>query len=692
MLNKKLPLLVGLMLLTVLWLAACASPEVVEVEVTRVVTETIVEAGDTVEVTRVVTEVQEVVVEVPAEQEAAGSMAAPDPSTLTFVDAGDISSMDPQLAYEGTSFDMIYNIYEGLIYPNRDESKGYVPMLAVEVPSVENGGISADGLTYTFNIRPGVQFHNGNDLTASDAAYSWARGLLQSSPNSGQWMMIEAIMGYGTGDITEMIAEGAYAGDREALIANASPEELVAVCEDVKARLVADDAAGTFTVSLERPWGPLMAIIAQPWAFVVDQDWAIENGDWDGSCDTWQNFYAPGSEDDALSYVANGTGPYILDHWTPDEEWVLTANENYWRQEGDAMWDDGPSGVATIKRIVHKTVSEWGTRFAMLQAGDAAWVTVPAANRPQAQFLVGEICDYKTGECTPTDTPDGPLRMWPNLPSTSRNDIFLNFNVKTDDQGNNPYIGSGQLDGNGIPPDFFSDLHVRKAFSYCFDYDTLISDGQNGDGTRNNGVIIAGMLGYNPDQEMYPFDLAKCEEEMAQAWDGALPDTGFRVQATTTTGDLMRMTALAILQSNLRAVNPAYQLEVVTLPSATYFSAFRAGQLPVALSSWGEDYHDPHNWVQPYLIGTFAGRQNMPDEVRDIFRPLIEQAVLESDPAKRAELYYEIGRLRHEYVPEVVLSQGGDVSFEMRWVNGYYYHPLVSSHRYIYPLSLDAGG
>lgn len=73
MLNKKLPLLVGLMLLTVLWLAACASPEVVEVEVTRVVTETIVEAGDTVEVTRVVTEVQEVVVEVPAEQEAAGS-------------------------------------------------------------------------------------------------------------------------------------------------------------------------------------------------------------------------------------------------------------------------------------------------------------------------------------------------------------------------------------------------------------------------------------------------------------------------------------------------------------------------------------------------------------------------------------------------------------------------------------------
>ena len=32
------------------------------------------------------------------------------------------------------------------------------------------------------------------------------------------------------------------------------------------------------------------------------------------------------------------------------------------------------------------------------------------------------------------------------------------------------YIGSGQLDGNGVPPDFFSDLHIRKAFAYSFDF------------------------------------------------------------------------------------------------------------------------------------------------------------------------------------------------------------------------------
>src|SRR5512140_1124350 len=40
----------------------------------------------------------------------------------------------------------------------------------------------------------------------------------------------------------------------------------------------------------------------------------------------------------------------------------------------------------------------------------------------------------------------------------------------------NPYIGSGKLDGNGIPPDFFTDVNVRKGFSYSFDWDTFITD------------------------------------------------------------------------------------------------------------------------------------------------------------------------------------------------------------------------
>jgi len=555
------------------------------------------------------------------------------------------------------------------------------------VPSVSNGGLSDDGLTYTFNMRPGVTYENGNDMTASDAAYSFERVLLQSDPNSGAWMMIEAILGYSSGDITENIAEGEYSGDQGALIANATPEELVAVCEAVKSHFTADDEAGVFTVTLNQPWGPFLPIIARPWAYVIDKEWAAEMGDWDGSCDTWQNFYAPGQEGTKLGKVIMGTGPYILDHWTPDVEWVLTAKDNYWRQAGDEMWPGGPSGNAKIQRIVHKTVPEWGTRFAMLQAGDAAYVDVPLANRPQVDPLVGEICDNATGECAPTDNPDGPLRMFKDLVNNGRTDIFPNFNVRTDESGGNPYIGSGRLDGNGIPPDFFSDLHMRKALSYCFDYDTYIAEGMNGDGVRNTSMIVVDMLGYNPDQEMYMFDMDKCAEELSLAWDGQVAEVGFRFQAVTATGYVANQTALAILQANFRSIDPKYNLEIVTLPWASYLASFRAGLLPIAVSGWSEDYHDPHNWAQPFLIGTYSGRQNFPEEFKDIFRPLIEQAVVEPDEAKRAELYYQLGELRYEYVPEVNLAQASARHYEQRWMRDYYYNP-VSDDYYYYAFDL----
>ncbi|MEZ4518966.1 MAG: ABC transporter substrate-binding protein [Chloroflexota bacterium] len=63
------------------------------------------------------------------------------------------------------------------------------------MPSVANGGISEDGTVYTFHIREGVTFHDGAELTPSDVAYSFQRGLLQSDPNGPQWLLLEPIFG-----------------------------------------------------------------------------------------------------------------------------------------------------------------------------------------------------------------------------------------------------------------------------------------------------------------------------------------------------------------------------------------------------------------------------------------------------------------------------------------------------------------
>jgi peptide/nickel transport system substrate-binding protein len=677
--------LLAIVLLLAIFVVACQPQEVVRevevpVEVTRVVTETVTEDGVEVEVTRVITEeVIQVVTATPEPVEEV-SFTATNPGTYTSLTFGDINSMDPAIAYDTASGALMENVLEGLITYNHTDPNTFVPQLAEEVPSLENGLISEDGLTYTFNVREGVTFHEGGTLEPHDVAYTFQRGLLQSDPNGPQWLLLEPIMGFNhVYDITEGIdAVGSLAGDPEA-VRGADAAALLAVCEEVQSRIVADDAAGTVTFNLAVPWGPFLATIAPYWGSVLDMEWAVENGAWDGDCATWQNWYAPGAEGTELGTIINGTGPYMLDHWTPGEEYALVANPNYWRTDDMPLWEGGPSGQPEIETIIVRIVNEWSTRFAALQAGDAEVAAVNPADRPQADEFVGEFCDYATNTCTPNEeNPNGPLRKWGGLPSTSRTDVFMVFDIAVDEEGNNPYIGSGQLDGNGIPADFFSDINVRRAFNYCFDYETYIAEALNGEGVRNNGPIILDMLGYNPDGEMYEYDPEACAAELEQAWGGVLPETGFRFQLAYNTGNTARQTVGEILQAELSAINPLYQVEVVGLPWPTFLRAFGARQIPVIASGWAEDIHDPHNWVQPFTIGTYAGRQALPEDLVAQFGELVNAGVATADPAEREAVYFELQQLHHDQAIQITLAQALGARYEQRWVQGWYYNPITS--------------
>ncbi len=664
---KKAGLVLAVLLVGVLALAAC-QPQSQVVEVTRVVTETVVEEGQPVEVTRIVTEVQEVVATSTPEAEAVTGAA--DPTTWREVSFGEPDTLDPALDYETSGGNVIQNVMEPLVIYDHVSPTDLVPALAVEVPTQDNGGISEDGKTYNFTIREGVTFHAGGTLEPHDVAYTFQRGLLQSDPNGPQWLLLEPILGYTSGDVTEEIAEGAYAGAPEDLRASASAEELLATCEKVKAAIVADDDAGTVTFNLAVPWGPFLATISQTWGMILDQEWAVEQGAWDGDCATWQDFYAPGAENSELSAVINGTGPYMLDHWTPGQELVLTAYEGYWRTEETPKWEGGPFGPASLKTVIYSVVDEWGTRFSMMQAGDAEYAQVNPEHEIQIDPLVGEICDAQTGECQPNpENPEGIFRKYVNRPGVNRTDIFPTFFIA---EGSS-YVGSGQLDGNGIPLDFFNDINVRKALATCFNYEAYNQDVLLGQGVRNNGPIIGGMLGYNPDGAMYEYDPEACAAYLAEAWDGVLPETGFRFQMAFNTGNTTRQSIGEIMQGEFGAINPLYQIETLGLPWPTFLAAQRASQLPVAVNGWQEDIHDPHNWVQPYLVGTYGARQNIPAELMDQYRELVNAGVLASDPAEREQIYFDLQQLFYDSVPQVILLQRDAPWYTQRWVNGYYY-------------------
>ena len=53
-----------------------------------------------------------------------------------------------------------------------DDAAEYVPRLAREVPTVENGGISEDLMTYTFKLRPDAKWHDGEAVTSEDVAFT----------------------------------------------------------------------------------------------------------------------------------------------------------------------------------------------------------------------------------------------------------------------------------------------------------------------------------------------------------------------------------------------------------------------------------------------------------------------------------------------------------------------------------------
>ena len=54
-----------------------------------------------------------------------------------------------------------------------DPDGNLVPILAAEVPSLENGGVAKDGLSVTWKLKKNVQWHDGKPFTADDVVFTW---------------------------------------------------------------------------------------------------------------------------------------------------------------------------------------------------------------------------------------------------------------------------------------------------------------------------------------------------------------------------------------------------------------------------------------------------------------------------------------------------------------------------------------
>jgi peptide/nickel transport system substrate-binding protein len=555
------------------------------------------------------------------------SGAVKNPDTFTVAEIGEVSSLDPAYGYDAASQGLLLNVYDTLIGFDGPEMDKFAPRLAVAVPKP-----GKDGRTYRFKIRKGAKFHDGSEVTADDARYSLLRFMLSDRSGGPSSLLLEPILGVpSTRD-----ASGKITLDFAAL------EKAIRVEGD------------ELVVTLPRPFGPFLAIMAR-WSYVIPKKWAAANGEWDGTEASWRRYNNPEKERSWLYEHANGAGPFKLERWDRTGRYVLLSrHDGYWR------------GPAKLKRVLVKSVPELATRKLMLQAGDADLVETPRPYVSQFEGIEGVVIV------------DGLRRL-----ST---DPTLFYTLAINPQAN-PDIGSGKLDGEGIPPDFFSDLDVRRGLAWAFDYDAILKDTFKNTAVRALGPIPPGVPGHDPAQPRYSRNPKKAEEHLRKAWGGKVWEKGFKFTCVYNTGSEQREAACQILRKTVEALNPKFKIDMRPVDWANFLDRAQRRLMPIFSRGWEADYPDAHNFVHPFYHsqGRYPTAQGFSDAELD---RLIAQAVGETSPEKRAALYKKILKRGHELVPSVTTVHRRGVYAMRRWVRGFTDNPVYLGISY-YPLSKE---
>jgi len=116
-----------------------------------------------------------------------------DPTTLRLVVTGDPHGLNPIFPTNQEDDYLASLCFDLLI--TQDGAGRLVPDLAADVPTLRNGGISADGKTIRYSLRHGVRWHDGAPFTSADVAFTW-RAIMNarnSVPNRHGYDRVERV-------------------------------------------------------------------------------------------------------------------------------------------------------------------------------------------------------------------------------------------------------------------------------------------------------------------------------------------------------------------------------------------------------------------------------------------------------------------------------------------------------------------
>jgi len=457
-----------------------------------------------------------------------------------------ITTLDPIKATDTASGTIIQQVFDALMnYPNGE--------VEVENLLAEEVNLSDDFRTYTFKLKEGVEFHNGDEVTADDVVYSFER--LAASDNSRRTYFI---LSYALNIAHETDSEDAYVPGTLNMAATGDYE---------------------FKFRLAEPFAPALEMLAYssfsvvPKGIVGDID-VIPSGGLDSDETEEIGDGELGHEEFATSSPI-GTGPFEFDHWETSQEAEVVRNDSW--HGGDVM----------IGGVFWKVIPEPETAYQYAQNKNSDLISMPTS-----KYDPGKVNTEGTDDLGRKYGTYGPMNNGATaqyLEVATINTFYIGFNVEN------------------VPEP------VRKAIAYVSNQQEGVEQVFKGRGkaayhlTPPN-IYPGGAPEYDSHaEENYPYGYNTTNIEDAKA---EMEDAGYgpnnKYEVTFTTYQSPTWQGLGkLLRDKLSSAHVNMQLEEA--PFSTLLQRGRNGNLEAYSLGWIMDWPRPNNFlgqVVPELTNT----------------------------------------------------------------------------------------
>ena len=471
---------------------------------------------------------------------------------------GPPSTLDPAVVGDINSYQYISQIYGGLV--TVDDRLEVVPDIA------EEWRLSPDGRIYTFYLRQDVKFHDGSPVRAADFKYSIERAC---DPKTGSQVA------------------ATYLGD----IVGAM-DRLAGKAREVSGVRVKDDY--TLEIQIDAPKAFFLSKLTYPTAFALDRK-SVEGGR------DWQR-------------RPNGTGPFKLKSWKPDEEIVLERNDDFYGRK------------PALKEVAFYMGG--GSPMNVYERDEVDVIEVGLAE-------IDRVLD-------PHNPLNKELHVAPQLSLS-----YIGFNTRMEP---------------------FDDEKVRQAFAYATDKDKLVNVLFKKTRTKAVGILPPGLPGHNPNYAGLRYDPARAKELLAQSRYGSAENLP---EITMTVG--LGTGGLAETFAEMYRRNLGVEMNVQQADEG-YIEELESRQLQMFFMSWIADYPDPQDFLDIFFHsgsnGNYSGYSD-PEVDR-----LLEAARIEQDEAKRFELYHAAEEAVVSDAPVIPLYHDITYTLAKPYVKGFSLSPL----------------